>query len=311
MHETNLLPASDSTGERRLYSAAMATPPPPQPSDDDLSISGSASRALEDLYHYMLTASWPMLIVLIGGFFALVNLLFAAGYYWGGGIQNARSGSFSDLFFFSVQTMTTIGFGQMVPITLFSNILVSFEALFGLLGLAIVTGLTFAKFSRPTARVRFSRYAVIGPRDGKTSLSIRMANMRANRIVEAEIHLIFTRQEMTLEGDTIRRFYDLPTTRSRSPLFMLSWTAVHPITEDSPFFGQTAESLAPSSPEIVVSITGLDQTFSQTVHARHSFRLEEIVWGARFADVLKVQPDGTRYIDFTHFDDIETLEPTR
>jgi len=287
----------------------MATQSAPDAPDDDLSISETIGRALEDLYHYMLTASWPMLILLIGGFFTLVNLLFAVGYYWDGGIENAHPGSFSDVFFFSVQTMTTIGFGQMVPSTFFSNILVSFEALFGLLGLAIMTGLTFAKFSRPTARVRFSRYATIGPRDGKTSLSIRMANMRANRIVEAEIHLIFTRQEITLEGDTIRRFYDLPTTRNRSPLFMLSWTAVHPITEDSPFFGQTHESLAPSSPEIVVSITGLDQTFSQTVHARHSYKLEEIKWGARFADVLKVHPDGTRTIDYTHFDDVVTLDP--
>jgi inward rectifier potassium channel len=285
----------------------MATPPPARSSEEDLSFSETIGRALEDLYHYMLTASWPMLILFIGGFFTLVNLLFALGYYWGGGIQNARPGSFTDVFFFSVQTMTTIGFGQMVPTTLLSNILVSFEALFGLLGLAIVTGLTFAKFSRPTARVRFSRYATIGPRDGKTSLSIRMANMRANRIVEAEIHLIFTRQEVTLEGDSIRRFYDLPTTRNRSPLFMLSWTAVHPITEDSPFFGQTAESLAPSSPEVVVSITGLDQTFSQTVHARHSYKLDEIVWNARFADVLTVHPDGTRTIDYTHFDEVVML----
>jgi inward rectifier potassium channel len=286
----------------------MATPPAPPPvSEDDLSIPERAGRALEDLYHYMLTASWPILLVLIGGFFFVANLIFAAGYYWDGGIENTHSGSFSDMFFFSVQTMATIGYGKMEPITLFSNILVSIEALFGLLGLAIMTGLTFAKFSRPTARVRFSRYAVIGPRDGKTSLVIRMANMRANRIVEAQINLTFARQEITLEGETIRRFYDLPTTRSRSPLFMLSWTAVHPITEDSPFFGQTHESLAVSAPEIVVSITGLDQTFSQTVHARHSFRLEEIIWGARFADVLRVNPDGTRYIDFAHFDDIVML----
>jgi inward rectifier potassium channel len=283
---------------------------PPLP-EDDLSISQKAGRALEDLYHYMLTASWPVLIALIGGFFFLANVLFAAGYYWDGGIENTHSGSFSDMFFFSVQTMATIGYGKMEPITLVSNILVSIEALVGLLGLAIMTGLTFAKFSRPTARVRFSRYAIIAPRDGITSLLIRMANMRANRIVEADIHIVLGRQEITLEGETIRRFYDLPTTRSRSPLFMLSWTAVHPITADSPFFGQTRESLAASSAEVVVSITGLDQTFSQTVHARHSYRLEEIAWGARFADVLKANPDGTRYIDFAHFDDIVMLEPTR
>jgi len=238
-------------------------------------------------------------------------LLFAVGYYWDGGIENTHSGSFADMFFFSVQTMATIGYGKMEPITLFSNVLVSFEALFGLIGLAMMTGLTFSKFSRPTARVRFTRYVVIGPRDGKTSLQIRMANMRANRIVEAQIHVVFSRMEVTLEGDSIRRFYDLPTTRNRSPLFTLSWTAVHPITEDSPFFGQTSESLAHCSPQLVVSITGLDDTFSQTVHARHSYKLDEIVWGARMAGVLMTSPEGTQSIDYTHFDDIEMLTPVR
>jgi inward rectifier potassium channel len=289
----------------------MATRSVPKAPTRDGSVSERAGRALEDLYHYMLMASWPVLIALIAGFFILTNLLFAIGYYWDGGIENTHSGSFADMFFFSIQTMATIGYGKMEPITLFSNILVSIEALFGLLGLAMMTGLTFSKFSRPTARVRFSRYAVIGPRDGQTSLLIRMANMRANRIVEAQIHVVFGRQEVTLEGESIRRFYDLPTTRNRSPLFMLSWTAVHLITEDSPFFGQTPESLAPSSPELVVSITGLDETFSQTVHARHSYKLGDIVWGARLADVLKTLPDGTRSIDYSRFDDIEMLAPAR
>ncbi len=283
----------------------------PRAPDGDDSVSEVTGRALEDLYHYLLTASWPMLIVLITGFFFLANVLFALGYYWDGGIENAHSGSFADMFFFSVQTMATIGYGKMEPVTLFSNILVSFEALFGLLGLAMMTGLTFSKFSRPTARVRFSRYAVIGPRDGKTSLLIRMANVRANRIVEAQIHLVFSRMEMTLEGDSIRRFYELPTTRNRSPLFMLSWTAVHPITEDSPFFAQSRESLAHCSPQLVVSITGLDQTFSQTVHARHAYKMEEIVWGARMFDVLKTAPDGTQSVDYSHFDDIEMLTPVQ
>ena len=283
--------------------------------DSDDSVSEGSGRALEDLYHYLLTASWPMLILLITGFFILANVLFAIGYYWDGGVEGTHpssfAGSFADMFFFSVQTMATIGYGQLHPVTLFSNILVSIEALFGLLGLAMMTGLTFSKFSRPTARVRFSRYAVIGPRDGKTSLLIRMANMRANRIVEAQIHVVFSRMETTLEGDSIRRFYELPTTRSRSPLFMLSWTAVHPITEDSPFFGQTRQSLAHCSPQLVVSITGLEQTFSQTVHARHAYKMEEIVWGARMYDVLKTAPDGTQSIDYTHFDDIEMLTPAQ
>jgi inward rectifier potassium channel len=217
----------------------------------------------------------------------------------------------ADMFFFSVQTMATIGYGKMVPATMFSNILVSIEALTALLALALVTGLVFAKFSRPTARVRFSCYVVIGPRDGALSLMIRMANMRANRIVEANIHAVFIRQETTIEGESIRRIYDLPMTRNRSAMFVLSWTAVHRIVEGSPFFGETRESLAKCEPEIVVSITGLDETFSQTIHARHTYGLDEIIWGARFADVLTLHPDGSRSVDYTRFDDIEMLTPIK
>jgi inward rectifier potassium channel len=272
---------------------------------------GAPTGALDDLYHYLLTASWPLLIGLIAGLFVLANLIFAVGYYVDGGVENTHSGSFLDMFFFSIQTMATIGYGKMEPITLFSNILVAIEALCGLLGLAMMTGLVFSKFSRPTARIRFSRCVVIGPRDGKTSLMIRMANMRANRIVEAQIHVVFTRQETTLEDESIRRFYDLPMTRYRSAMFVLSWTAVHQILEGSPFFGATRESMAGSSPEIIVSITGLDETFSQTVHARHSYTLDEIVWNARHADVLKIFPDGSRAVDYSRFDEIEMLAPSQ
>jgi inward rectifier potassium channel len=169
----------------------------------------------------------------------------------------------------------------------------------------------FAKFSRPTARVRFSRYVIIGPRDGALSLMIRAANMRANRIVEATMHVVLARQETTVEGDTIRRLHDLETTRGRSAMFALSWTAVHRIEEGSPLFGETRESLANAEPEIIVSIIGLDETFSQTVHARHTFKLDEIVWNARFADVLVLHPDGSRSVDYSRFDEIEMLTPAK
>jgi len=274
-------------------------------------IRGAPTRALDDLYHYLVTASWPALIGIIALAFIIANLVFAVGYYLDGGVENARYRSFADMFFFSVQTMATIGYGKMVPVTLFSNILVSIEALTGLLALALMTGLVFAKFSRPTARVRFSRYVVVGPRDGTRSLMIRMANMRANRIVEANIHVVFARNETTVEGESIRRFHDLTMTRNRSAMFLLSWTAVHRIVEGSPLFGQTHDSLADSQPEIVVSITGLDETFSQTIHARHLYELDEIIWGARFADVLILHPDGSRSIDYTRFDDVEMLAPVK
>ena len=277
----------------------------------DNPIRGVPTRAFDDLYHSLVTASWPGLIARIALAFTLANLIFAAGYYFDQGIENVRSHDFIDMFFFSVQTMATIGYGKMEPVTLFSNILVSIEALTGLLALALMTGLVFSKFSRPTARIRFSRYAVIGPRDGVNSLMIRAANMRANRIFEATIHVVLARQEMTLEGDTIRRLYDLPTTRDRSAMFALSWTAVHQIVEGTPLFGATRESIAASAPELIVSIVGLDETFSQTVHGRHTFQLDEIVWGARFADVLVLHPDGSRSVDYDRFDDIELITPAK
>lgn len=277
----------------------------------DSPIHGAPTRALDDLYHYLLTASWPALIGIIALAFTIANLVFAMGYYLDGGVANAHYRSFADMCFFSIQTMATIGYGKMVPVTLFSNILVSVEALTGLVALALMTGLVFAKFSRPTARVRFSRYLVVGPRDGTTSLMIRMANLRANRIVEANIHVVFARDETTVEGESIRRFHDLTMTRDRSAMFVYSWTAVHRIVEGSPLFAQTRDSLANSHPEIIVSITGLDETFSQTIHARHTYKLDEIIWGARFADVLTLHPDGTRSIDYTHFDDVEMLAPVK
>ena len=274
-------------------------------------IHGAPIGVFEDLYHFLVTSSWPALIGLIAAGFAVGNLVFAFGYYLDGGIENARPGSFTDAFFFSVQTMATIGYGKMVPISMFTNILVSIEALSGLVALALMTGLVFAKFSRPTARVRFSRYVVIGPRDGVISLMIRMANQRADRIVEANIHAVFARQEITAEGESIRRFYDLGMTRNVSSLFVLSWTAVHRIVPGSPLFGETRESIADCQPQIIVSITGLDEVFSQTIHARHAFGLDEIIWGARFADVLVTHPDGSQSVDYTHFDDVETLTPAK
>jgi inward rectifier potassium channel len=274
-------------------------------------IRAAPTGVFEDLYHFLVTSSWGALIGLIAAAFTVANLVFATGYYLDGGIENARPGSFVDAFFFSVQTMATIGYGKMVPVSIFTNVLVSIEALSGLVALALMTGLVFAKFSRPTARVRFSRYVVIGPRDGVTSLMIRMANQRADRIVEANIHAVFARQEITAEGDAIRRFYDLAMTRNVSSLFVLSWTAVHRIVEGSPLFGETRDSLAKCQPQIIVSITGLDEVFSQTIHARHAFGFDEIIWGARFADVLVSHPDGSQSVDYTRFDDVEMLTPVK
>ncbi|HZO82392.1 MAG TPA: ion channel [Candidatus Binataceae bacterium] len=264
---------------------------------------GSSSALLGDLYHRLLTCSWPALLLLIVALFALTNGAFALGYLLDGGVAHMRPGSFADAFFFSVQTMATIGYGTMAPVSTFANAVVCLEALGGLLGLAIVTGLVFARFSRPTARVRFSRNLVVSRSDGTPSLMFRMANERANRIVEAQVHVVLARQEMTAEGGSMRRFHDLALARGRNALFSLSWTVIHPITEQSPLFGETVESLAAARAQIVASLTGLDESFLQTVHARYIWDAEEIVWNARFVDILNQTSEGVT-IDYSRFDDV-------
>jgi len=258
----------------------------------------------DDFYHQLMTSSWPLLLLELVAAFIAVNCLFASGYLIAGGIEHARSGSFADAFFFSVQTMATIGYGKMAPVTFMANLLASGEALTGLLGFALVTGLVFSKFSRPTARVRFTHNAVISLRDGVPSLMFRMANVRANQIVEAQIHVVFARQESTLEGEEVRRFYDLELTRYRNAIFSYSWTAIHPINLDSPLYGATGESLSASQASIVVSLTGIDETFSQTVYARYYYDAEDIIWGARLADITTRTPEGEFLFDFAHYDHV-------
>src|ERR1700683_2099734 len=274
-----------------------------EPAQSDVA-SGDEGGLLSDLYHYLLTEPWPALLAGILLAFILTNAFFAIVYMLDSGIENARPGNFGDAFFFSVQTMATIGYGKMSPQSLLATIMMSVEALTGLVGLAVVTGLVFAKFSRPTARVRFSKVAVVSNRDGVPSLSFRMANMRANRIVDATAHVVFARQETTLEGEQMRRFYDLKLQRYRNALFIYSWTAIHPIDDTSAFHGQSAKSMGEASGEIIVSVTGLDETFAQTIHARHVYSARDILWGSRFVDILERAPNGTLSIDYTHFDDV-------
>lgn len=278
-------------GERRGGRAFDALPP-------------TAPRAIAgDLYHHLLTISWPAVLALIVGLFGVINTLFAFAYMLTGGVAHERPGSFADGFFFSVQTMATVGYGTMAPVSTAANVLVAIEVLSGLLALAIITGLVFARISRPTARVRFSRVAVISTRDGVPSLMFRMANERANRIVEAQAHVILARQETTAEGESVRRFHDLALARDRNPLFSLSWSVIHPITALSPLYGETRESLGAARAQIVVSLTGLDESSLQTVHARYIWDAEEIAWNARFVDILQETPDGAM-IDYSHFDEV-------
>jgi inward rectifier potassium channel len=267
---------------------------------------GLRNTPLRDIYHSLLTTTWTQFFGIVLAAYLGANLLFAGGYLAiGDGIEEARPGSFADAFFFSVQTMATIGYGKMAPRGIAANLLVTVEALVGLLGLALVTGLVFAKFSRPTARVIFSRNAVIARFDGVPSLLVRMANERGNQIAEAQAHLVLLRTERTSEGEEVRRIHDLRLVRSQSAFFAFTWLIVHPITPDSPLHGETPESLRKKDVDLVASMTGLDETLSQSVHARHAWTPDQILWGHRFADVLVTLPDGSRAIDYRKFHEVE------
>jgi inward rectifier potassium channel len=259
-----------------------------------------------DLYHTLLTVKWWQFFVAVGVGFVGANAFFAVLYALSpGSISNARPGSLEDGFFFSVQTMATIGYGLMAPATRLGHVLVTIEAIIGVLGFALVTGMTFSKFSRPTARVVFSERAVIGPRDGVPHLMFRMANSRHNTIIEAQLRIALLLEEVSREGQVLRRPYELPLVRDRNSTFALSWTAMHPIDEKSPFFGTDARArLREQKAELYLSLTGVDETSAQTILARYSYALDDIVDDAYFADVLTVHPDGTRVIDYGKFHDV-------
>lgn len=265
-----------------------------------------------DLYHWLLnTPMHKFAVALVGGYLGL-NMVFALAYLaCGDAIANARPGNLEDAFFFSVQTMATIGYGRMEPIGLAANLLVTFEAGIGLFGIAVASGLMFARFTRPNAGVRFSSKVTISEFDGRRMLMLRLANRRDDGIHEARLHLTLLRDEVTREGIEIRRLHDLHLERSSSPTFALSWTVMHPITPDSPLYGKTHDDLVAEDALIVAVFAGHHSGFSQEVHARAAFGPAAIAWNARYHDVFVEMPDGQWALDFTKFDDVVPVDDRR
>ncbi len=263
----------------------------------------------QDFYHLCLLLPWPQFLLGVTVAYLVANTLFACLYLAGGDcIANATPGSFADSFFFSVQTMATIGYGGMSPKTPYANILVTFEALAGLIGVTMGTGIMFARFSKPTARVVFSESAVVTPNEGIPTLMFRVANQRHNQILEAQVRVTLVRNEVTAEGRFMRRFYDLKLMRSQTRVFMLPWSVMHVIDAHSPFYGKDSASLFESEAEILLTVTGIDETVSQTVHARHSYFPADVLWNKRLADILLTTPDGQLAIDFAKFHDVVDQE---
>jgi inward rectifier potassium channel len=283
---------------------AAARPSPPGSSA--IKTIGIERSVQKDMYHFVLARSWMAFFGMVAAVFIAANVVFAWAYLLQPGcVAHARPGSFEDAFYFSVQTIATIGYGGMYPATRYAHIMVVIEAMTGMLGIAVITGLTFTRFSRPSARVLFANKITLTPRDGVPHLMFRMANWRRNRIVEARLRIIMLVNERTREGEALRRQIDLSLVRDQTAIFFLTWTAMHRIDETSPFFGEGAlERLREQRAELFLSLTGFDETIGQTIHARTEYALADIVPGVRFADVLTFAPDGTRQIDYRKFHDV-------
>lgn len=271
---------------------------------------GAHSKPWEDLFHDVLTMSWVRFCIAIGGSFVAMNLVFAA-LYWlvPGCIGNVpdEGSRFEHLFYFSVQTMATIGYGGMLPVTRYGHVLVVLESVVGTLMTAIVTGLTFSKFARPTARVLFAEKMVVHNRDGVPTLMLRMANWRRNQVVEARLRVQLLRRHVTQEGEVMRIPTELTLVRDTTQLFWLSWTAMHRIDETSPLHGPDAlERLRREDAQFFVSLQGLDATMGQTIYAGTRYTLDDIAWGSRYKDVLFTEGER-REIHYEHFHSVEAV----
>ena len=283
---------------------------PPRRAKLEVRMQGQDVPLFEDLYHKVLAMPWWRFFAYVAATWVGINLVFAVLYASVPGcVSGAAPGDLEDAFYFSVQTFATIGYGAMAPATRFGHVVVVWEALVGTLGVALVTGVTFAKFARPTARVLFASRAVVHMRDGVPHLVFRLANWRGNMVVEGQLRVVLLKRETTREGDEIRVPVELPLVRDRTAMFALTWVPMHRIDEKSPFWGglQARDRLADEKAEIFLSFSGIDETLGQSIQARVRYSLEDIVYNARFVDVLTLEPDGTRIIDYARFHDIEIL----
>jgi inward rectifier potassium channel len=273
---------------------------------------GQAFRPGGDLYFALLTIPFWRFCGIVAALVLLLNSIFAWIYTLDpGGISNARPGSFEDAFFFSVQTLATIGYGTMAPQTRFAHVVVTVESILGIIAVGSLAGISFARLSRPKALVLFSHKAVVRRRNGVPHLQMRLANWRTNLIVEASLRVFLLVAERTQEGEFIRTPVELKLVRGSTPVFFLTWTVMHRIDEASPFYGEDATvRLQESGAQLYAMLTGYDQTVGQTVHAYHEYRFTDIVYDARFVDIVGAAPDGTRTIDFARFHDVEPIAST-
>jgi inward rectifier potassium channel len=260
-----------------------------------------------DISHRCMTASWPAFIAGAALVFLAFNALFALFYWFGDQpISNVPGGAYVDYLYFSIETLSTAGYGDMHPQTHYGHFIATVELFTGIFSMSLMTGLIFARFSRPSARLLFAENPVISDHDGQPTLMIRLANERHNIISNATARLWLLKDIVSREGQSYRRFYELPLMRNESPALALSWTLFHVISEDSPLYGLDASDLESIKVSLVLVVSGYDVVAAQTVHARKSYDHPDVRFGHRYAEILSTTEDGRLRIDYGRFH--ETLE---
>jgi inward rectifier potassium channel len=265
-----------------------------------------------DTYHFILTLSWPGFAGFVFGIYLLINIVFAALYLLEAhAVAEMRPGSFFDAFFFSVETLATVGYGHMYPETFYGHLITMLEIIVGMFGLAVITGLIFVRFSRPTARIHFSKVAVIAPFDGVPNLMIRLANLRHQAMVEPEFRMILLRNVITAEGDEVRRFRSLKLEFDRLIAFPAVLTVRHRIDEESPLFGMTPEDFQQQDIRIIASIVGVDTVIVAPVQSFGDYNYDQIEWNRRFVEIYDQNEEGQWTVDYARIDETEDIAPIR
>lgn len=271
----------------------------------------AARRDWRDTYHWILSLSWPWFVAFLLGVYLLINLLFATAYTFGGAcIGEMTPGSFPEAFFFSIETLATVGYGHMYPATVYGHVVVTLQIMTGMFWLAVITGLIFVRFSRPTARIYFSDAATIGRFDGQQCLAFRVANLRHTSMVEAEFRMVYSRDEITREGQEVRRFYELQLFPDRMITFPAALIIRHIIDETSPLHGVTKEMLEASDAFFLTSIVSIETVIPASVQSVHDYSVGDIRFGECFVDVYEEDELGRLRVDYGRLHETEPVPET-